>query len=371
MKSLYIHGGNLKTGSTSIQSFIRRNLRKINSGGRLFVPVFENNPAAHANLCRELPMNSEPLKPWPKWADAATEMDRNAADSYLLTNEIFIRARANDVLAKLNECGPFEPRFFFYLRPHIEMFTSSYLQEVKTGFCSRPAALVLDSFVKRREIDFVTAIDDYVSVFGRDAVACREYARDNFVGEDVVEDFFDFIGCTDVFKSIGEVEPVEANVSPSAEVVALLLHFRQYLPPEIPMQRYLRVRQYAFNPLNIALGRALGPEYQTKYLPPVGIQERLKALFETGRVELVDRINLANTTAKWADEPVRKPLPPKDPPLDLVRDAFLMVADRADQNDARGISALMKDVAERLPAEEVGGVKHIPLRKLRPQGIKN
>lgn len=49
-----IHAGNLKTGSTSIQGFLRQNLAALNASGQIYIPALTQNPAAHATLARQL-----------------------------------------------------------------------------------------------------------------------------------------------------------------------------------------------------------------------------------------------------------------------------------------------------------------------------
>lgn len=227
---------------------------------------------------------------------------------HLITSEVFIRAPAAKLAQKLG--GFSSIRVLFYLRPHIDMFAAAYAQAVKTGNCMRSAEKAFPRFIASREVDFVAAVEDYLSVFGGDAVQCREYARAHFPGGDVVRDFADFCALPGLAPLAEAVVATERNLSPGAEILSLLLHVRQYLPRKVEAPRALQLRDMVFLPLLRALAETLSES--TRYRPPVAIQERLKEQFEPGRRQLGERLGMTPLSAAWYDEPIYAPETPKN-----------------------------------------------------------
>ncbi len=365
---LKVHAGNLKTGSTSIQAFLRRNLGALNSSGVVYIPSLEHNPAAHASLARAL--GAEPgVSDRPTWDGMISEVAANApaGAEILLTNEIFIRARADRLKQQLNQIGVSDCTIYFYLRPHVEMIVSSYLQEIKTGFFRVPLDRCFDGIAQRREIDFCTSIDDFSETFGRNQVHCREFERRHFPGGDVVNDISSFFGLP-ILSQPSLVRPENmANVSPGAEAAALLLHVRQFLPVTIQLQDFWLVRDRVFGPLNVALERALGRQYRTSFRMPVALQERTKEMFEAGRLEFAKRYEMSPLSDRWMNEPIVSPERPKQPPLDLVQTAFAQVIDRLEARHQSAYLPLMTRVINTLPTSTDGGVPVVDLDGLRPR----
>lgn len=158
----------------------------------------------------------------------------------LLTNEIFIRVPAQRLKDRLDSLfGKPEVHLYFYLRPHIEMVTASYLQEIKTGFLRARLPRVINKLLTRREIDFCPVIEEFKAVFGAGHVHCRDYAREHFPSGNVLQDIPDFFKLP-VLGDPALVAPSGMqNISPGAEAAALLLHLRQFLPEAPERNAYL------------------------------------------------------------------------------------------------------------------------------------
>ena len=364
-----IHAGNLKTGSTSIQGFLRQNLAALNASGQIYIPALTQNPAAHATLARQLGAEESLREKNPNWDQIRNEILVEAASTVpiLLTNEIFIRVPAQRLKDRLDSLfGKPEVHLYFYLRPHIEMVTASYLQEIKTGFLRARLPRVINKLLTRREIDFCPVIEEFKAVFGAGHVHCRDYAREHFPSGNVLQDIPDFFKLP-VLGDPALVAPSGMqNISPGAEAAALLLHLRQFLPEAPERNAYLRFRDLVFNPLNVALALHLAPGYVTRCLPPVDMQARIKEQFEPGRQALARRFDMQPLSAKWCDEPLRRPETPKNPPLALVQSAIAQVVERLEMKQSGLYTPLLRKVVETLPAEQEGGVTVVSLERLRP-----
>lgn len=361
-----IHAGNLKTGSTSIQMFLKQNLAVLNASGGVYIPCFSRNPAAHATLARQLSDNMEPGE-YSGWDAVAAELAAQALidTPILLTNEIFIRVRAQLLKDRLDSMFDHDTHIYFYLRPHIEMITASYLQDTKTGFLARRLPNIFEKLVKRREIDFCPVIEEFIRVFGASRVHCREYHREHFPERDVVKDIPSFFDLPVLGNPELTVPTRARNVSPGAETTALLLHLRQYFPANLQGEKYLHARDQVFLPLNIALESLLKNSQVTPFLPSAWIQGRVKEMFEPGRRAFARQHTMTALSDKWLDEPVRIPEHPKDPPMDLVQTAFSRVIERLDAQGGPYV-ALLTNVRDTLPRGSAGGVPVVELDALRP-----
>jgi hypothetical protein len=365
MPDILIHAGNLKTGSTAIQAFLFQMRQEIRQEVGLGLPCFDAGSGAHANLARDLTVHG-PDKGL-KWADVMAEVNALGGPTrHLITSEVFIRAPAAKLAQKLG--GFSSIRVLFYLRPHIDMFAAAYAQAVKTGNCMRSAEKAFPRFIASREVDFVAAVEDYLSVFGGDAVQCREYARAHFPGGDVVRDFADFCALPGLAPLAEAVVATERNLSPGAEILSLLLHVRQYLPRKVEAPRALQLRDMVFLPLLRALAETLSES--TRYRPPVAIQERLKEQFEPGRRQLGERLGMTPLSAAWYDEPIHAPETPKNPQLDQVEKAFAQVDDWLRLQPEGVHRALLRKVYDGLPTEREGGVAVVSLAALRQGGTR-
>lgn len=265
-----------------------------------------------------------------------------------------------------NLFGNPEVQLYFYLRPHIEMITASYLQEIKTGFLCARLPQVINKLLSRREIDFCPVIEEFEHVFGSGKVHCRDYAREHFPNGNVLKDIPSFFSLPVLGDPVLMAPSGMQNVSPGAEAAAILLHIRQFFPASPERNIYLRFRDLVFNPLNVALAAHLAPEFVTHFLPPVRMQARIKALFEEGRKDLARRFRMEPLSTKWQDEPVRRPNIPKNPPLDLVQAALSQVIERLERRHGGDYVPLLKNVYSTLPTEQEKGALVVSLRQLRP-----
>lgn len=155
MKTLFIHIGNLKTGTSSIQYILDKNSDLLRQHGIHYFSNFraKNNPTNHSLLALELLTKfSGYTKPF--WYDESynldvliddliVEINSSECQQFILSSEEFSRASAdhasvlNSFRSSLkNRCGEINIVCFFYVRAPFDFYKSWYTQINKELFPS-------------------------------------------------------------------------------------------------------------------------------------------------------------------------------------------------------------------------------------------
>lgn len=346
-----VHAGNLKTGSTAIQSFLKRRQSEIEQAASLVIPGFGHSTGIHAALV-EAAVSGDSLYTWQQMARDVAESDKPTA---LLTSEVFIRYPAADLKAKLEEAGSGRTDVYFYFRPHIQMVTSQVAQSIKTGYRLGTIHVRPQALMQNREMNFVASLREYHAAFGLDHVHCREFARDRFVGKDVVRDFIDFV---DLPKEIFTEAPAEGdlvNVTPTTELLALLHFLRLGFGAPEDIGPTVHVLARAILPkLQNRLIEALKTAKQTKFRLPIRSQAEIKEVFERERVEYFAETVGFEPTREWLDESMVAPDPILTLPYEQARAAILDFAAKLPPEHKR-FAPVFRKMVERLPRTNDGG----------------
>jgi hypothetical protein len=209
MTTLYLHIGSEKTGTTSVQRFLRANRDLLARHAILFprAPGEEN----HMGLAVAAQTDFGPLRrkifhvhTWPEVEEFRAALKRNLQDelrardyrsaimsgehcsSRLTTEEEvqwlreFLREMFDDV------------RIIVYLRRQDEFLLSTYSTDVKGGAVHR--LRVPEGDVIERRYDLWNLVSRWANVFGRENVICRKYEKGSLKDGDIVEDFRHVIG---------------------------------------------------------------------------------------------------------------------------------------------------------------------------------
>lgn len=240
MRTLYLHVGMPKAGSTSIQSAMRDAREALEAEGVSYLRFGRN----HSGVFRFLVGQSRKAgrKPISKisldelglvapdrvaLADRVREIARSSRDTAVVSGEGFF-GFSTDEVAKVKAVLASEfdrVRIVAYVRDPISWASSRAQQAVKTGR-STEAELIEDVDRRGRDALIVAgygALRSYVAVFGREAVICRPFDRSAFTGGDLISDFLATIGRPDL---AGRVQSRVSNPSLSQEAVQLLGAFQ-------------------------------------------------------------------------------------------------------------------------------------------------
>ncbi len=208
-RSLILHIGTPKTGSTTIQHVLSQNQEALRDQGCLY-PLWEGTPQAksHMLLSRVFASPGSPPDGFddPMWngKDPATVMREYQAafkqemlalpDSITrviisseqfpqLTRDVADIARLRDMMAPLFD----DIKVIVYLRRQDEHIASTYSQSLRRGVIRKPSFKRWDK--DEHYYDYAKMLDNWASVFGERAIVPRIFERGADKRFDVVEDF--------------------------------------------------------------------------------------------------------------------------------------------------------------------------------------
>jgi hypothetical protein len=314
MRLIQIHAGIHKTGSTAIQHRLARLVPDLAEHG-VALPNFGSRGHWHHALAG---FASEPEAAERAWGKLARKLRRSGAERVLLSSEHFVSADPEALKAALERLGPHEPRLHFYVRPHVGLYTSLYLQRVKAGAAVVAPTNFAESYSQGAEFDYVPAIERYIEVFGADAVRVREFDPDRFEGDSLIADAWDFLDLpADLLpKAVGEGDTV-VNPTPTAEQAVLLIALARRL-------RAAMDRGADPQPLRRALWslltdlRARLPEGGSRYRLPLTLQRAIAAHTEPARASFADRLDRPASPA-FLEESLHPPEPMGPIPFEAAR----------------------------------------------------
>lgn len=186
---LYLHVGTQKTGSSSIQHFLRPNHAALLARGLNFVRAgrrwIDHNRVAH-----ELRKDSAETP----FLDAVlAEIAASDAPMQLVSGEMLFHPQVARRLAiRMPKALKEQTRIIVYLRRPDDLMEALYKQRVKTGAIkSQPMRYLKNAHI---ECDYLNTLDAFEDVFGRDAMTVRPYRRDLLVEGDSVADFMQVLG---------------------------------------------------------------------------------------------------------------------------------------------------------------------------------
>ncbi len=189
MKSLILHIGIPKTGSSALQVFCAQNRRALLSQSLDYFELGEFALGARgkissgngAHLARSF------LRPTgagykPDREQQLALLDRqlaaSTAETGLLSSEIFIFAE-DATLLKFSEwlaARGISLRFFYFIRDQIQFLTSSYMQQVKRHACTESSEeYILRVYEKIPHIKYSRLFDRLARIVSPDRIHCRSY----------------------------------------------------------------------------------------------------------------------------------------------------------------------------------------------------
>jgi len=203
MAIVYIHIGAPKTATSTLQSILAGNHKKLLKNGVLYPRDFCNGDAHHLLVCDLIEKCQGVRMPdiWygPRahgeaWATLTAEIDRHGSDihSVIISSELFfgqsdsIKSMLDDVFFHLQG---HEVRIIVYLRRQDQLYSSFYNQDVKG---SRQWTGSAYQFYQTHQIfqqDYHSLLDIWSEVFGRKHIIIRPFEPEQWVNGDIVQDF--------------------------------------------------------------------------------------------------------------------------------------------------------------------------------------
>lgn len=240
---LYLHIGTEKTGTTSIQRFLKANRELLGRHGILYpaapgeqnhlgltVAALEDKKTGPLRKIFEV-RTREDLR---KFRDA---LNRDLADELKVrpyTKAIMSGEHCSSRLVSEAEVerlkgmlSPFFDRIFIvvYIRRQDDYLLSTYSTTIKSGR-TRPLVVPTGRRVQTR-YDHWGLISRWARVFGKDSIVCRKYEKPSLKGGDVILDFLDAV---QVDQNLPFERPESLNESLDANTLEFLRLFNKHVP---------------------------------------------------------------------------------------------------------------------------------------------
>jgi hypothetical protein len=242
-KTLYLHIGTEKTGSTSLQA-----VGGINRGTLMNHGIFYPRTPGDRNhtkltlfaadgpnvldlrrLGRLFPDDAYQLFKAHFADELRSEVLANKCPRIYLSNE-HLSSRLRSVQEINRLAAIVRPlaetlKIVVYLRPQTELFLSTFSTSIKAG---RTKALEPPKKNQHPRYNYERMLSLWADVFGEENVIVRIYDRNILVGHDVVKDFFSIMG----YEPGSDIEiPTTLNVRLDHDALQFLLEFNKHIPP--------------------------------------------------------------------------------------------------------------------------------------------
>jgi len=241
---IYVHIGAEKTGTSSVQQFLRRNRDKLKSAGYLYPVAYGyDSQMCLAAACQNDGVRDDlrmifGLDTTQKIKEFRTSLvERMRAEtrerrySHLVlssehcSSRLITPVEVERLAQILRKISP-DVVILVYIRRQDEFLCSTYSTDVKSGFGGR---MTLPSEeLRRNRYDYYALLRRWSSVFGKENTICRIYDQKRLKEGDIIDDFADAVGLP-----MTEEYERPARVNESLDVTALefLRMFNKSVPP--------------------------------------------------------------------------------------------------------------------------------------------
>lgn len=305
MRKAYLHIGLEKTGTTSLQIFLKENtellakykLEYLGHEAKPYVHGIGHFPIA-ASFQDECP-DFIPLQKYKPSSEVLQALSQDAADTdsdIILSCEHF-SSELQDIeyIKALGDAlSPREIKVVCYLRRHDEQAISHYSTLVKGGL-TEPFN-VAGITPECRYYNYRQILEDWSEVFGRENIIVREYDRKVLVKGDTCADFLSILGIDiEGASSVGD-----RNTSLDSLQVEMLRRINQHLPPfvsggsEHDLENYQKSQD-----IRVALIPTLPEGAHISALVSNTERQKLMNQFESENFKILESFPEAEFIKKW------------------------------------------------------------------------
>lgn len=190
MKTIYLHIGVGKTGTSSIQSFLSRNRNNLLELGVLYPTsgLTYNGFKSHSHhglavfQSQNIPQDSHKL-----YSELLAEIDSSTQDTVIISSEHFCYVRKSYLQELKAILSNYNIKIIFYIRNQAKLIESTFLQWQKAGWDY--SGSIENFYAKHRDsFNFLQLIQPWIEAFGAKNIVTKVYDR-RTIGEDLCLDF--------------------------------------------------------------------------------------------------------------------------------------------------------------------------------------
>ncbi|MCR5282378.1 MAG: hypothetical protein K6E18_03340 [Lachnospiraceae bacterium] len=248
MKTIYLHIGQPKTGTSSIQLFCAKNRDFLKQNG----VSYDYMPYEYRGTRRErnarfltcdlrdekgnvIPRGREERIPE---ALELVKKQLEESDSVFLTDERLwnhffdFGYETLQMVKKFADANAFRLCILVYLRPQDQWLMSLYHQRIQMGYREQSFEAMLESKDPKWQADYWRALEDLSGIVGQENMIVRLYDRSLFPGGRIEEDFLEAIGLGN--KEGYEIPERETNPSLSGSYAEIMRVLNNYATQQEP-----------------------------------------------------------------------------------------------------------------------------------------
>lgn len=260
VKTLYLHIGTEKTGTTSLQTFLAENEAALQAQGFTYL-CDPAKPYCHKNATTPLSLHAPVVacffadsqeyipeeKHFPKdflLQTLADDLRRNDKNVVLSSEHFSSRLRATDDLESLRQVFTgYNVKIVCYIRRQDEMALASFSTDIKSG--RREPFRVEDIHPNDLYYNYAALIEPWSKIFGKENLLIRSYGR--LEGNDIRKDFMALLGlrAMDSF-AFSELENPSLDASQAEHLRLVNLALPAFQETSLPLyQKLLHLRRKA------------------------------------------------------------------------------------------------------------------------------
>lgn len=208
-KTLYLHIGHYKTGTSALQVFLEENPKLLARHG-LEYTSFERFHSKHSNLAFSLYRSvgiktllhgyAKPIPAQKMWGDLFAAVRASSQPRILASSEEFMRLgahpKASEMLAQIvrTQAEDIDIRIIAYLRQPQAHLRSWYNQLIKMGAQVSDFDETVRGIMERVHFDYAAALEPWVEIFGSEKVSVRPYDESSRETTALYADFLSVLG---------------------------------------------------------------------------------------------------------------------------------------------------------------------------------
>jgi hypothetical protein len=257
-KTLYIHIGHYKTGTTALQGFLAGQQGFLRRHGLRYGEThreFDKHSLLAFALLRAANVRSlmhgynNPTPPETLWQGVFQELRQSRQPAMILSSEEFMRLGAHPTAARqlqtiMASAPDITVRIIAYLRAPDSHLQSWFNQLVKMGIKTPDLTTALTRFIEPVHYDYALALRPWIDIFGADAVILRPYDKALLADGGLYRDFLSLFDLTAPKRALQQPD-ADPNPRLDTDLVDLVrLMQNADLPAEVIHWTTTRARKY-------------------------------------------------------------------------------------------------------------------------------
>ncbi|KGF72921.1 hypothetical protein DO97_04290 [Neosynechococcus sphagnicola sy1] len=192
MKTLFLHIGTHKTGTTALQQILSFNREALEVDGWLYPRAGcpESNFGHHDAAWGLIKAKKKPFD----FAGLQGEILNSRCEQVVMSSEEFEFCRNVEIVrAEFDYCDVF---IVLYLRRQDDLLLSEYNQHLKSGIYFKPLAQFAEMLDRQGRLDYMALCQHWATAFGKERILVRPYHPNT----SIIEEFCKLVGITTTLK---------------------------------------------------------------------------------------------------------------------------------------------------------------------------